>query len=233
MSGSIAKAGPGIPVVWRQGIILSFDQVTLENTVLVGGAEFTNIPVRAVSEAAILRAGSVVGIMCVGSSWAIDGRMVIPGTAEAAEATALLSSWTYTKSVDTQEVLATTSYTDLATAGPSVTVPVRSTGRLWIAISLQVGWDRTAASPPMGGAATIEMSGANTLAADDAAVVFSARDYIQVVGTVTQVIRVANPAATRGFDALNAGYTTITMKYRALAANNTDFSRRTLTVITL
>src|SRR5690349_6190412 len=87
-------AGPSQPMAYRQGIIQTFNQNTLENTVLVGDSILTNLPVLGVAEAASYVPNTVVGIHCVGSSWSIVGRFAIPNTADATNAISLLSNHT-------------------------------------------------------------------------------------------------------------------------------------------
>lgn len=229
--------GPSLDMRYRQGTILSFDQNTLSNTVDVGGTVMTDLPLLGVGEVTLLVPGSIVGITAVQSlrgtaTWAILGRMVEPGTADALNAVSLLSSWVATSSIQTQETTASATYVDLATVGPVVTVNVRPTGRLLIMMSSQIQFIDADPLDGGGGAVTVEMSGANVLAAATAegpirATMFQSHNLggaIALQGTYTQTVV---------YEGLNAGYTMIAMKYKANSSENTDFGRRTLTVITL
>jgi hypothetical protein len=88
---------------FRQGTIVTFDPVTLEHTVDVGGKIFANLQILGVAEAASLRPGSVVGIQTVGNSWYIIGRMVQPGTDGATDAITLLGQRRHTATILSQE----------------------------------------------------------------------------------------------------------------------------------
>src|SRR5678815_4260590 len=85
------RDGPALNVTYRQGTVLSWNSVTLENVVEVGGTPLTNVPVLGVAEADAFSPGDVVGLILAGSTWAIIGRLVIPGTTAATDATAALS----------------------------------------------------------------------------------------------------------------------------------------------
>lgn len=69
--------GPAQPVTYRQGVIVSWDAGSAANTVQVGGAIFTNLPVFAPAVAHIGE-GSVVGLVTAGPSWMILGPITDP-----------------------------------------------------------------------------------------------------------------------------------------------------------
>lgn len=230
-------ASPSLEMRYRQGRVLTFDQVTLENTVDVGGTTMTNLPLLGVGESTLLAPGAIVGITSVQSlrgtaTWAILGRMVEPNTADAFNAISLLSSWVSAASIQTQETTNNTSYTDLTTPGPTVTVTVRHTGRILIMLSSQIQFIDADPLDGAGGRVTVEMSGANTLSAATAEGPIRITNFLAhnlggsdtLQGTYTQTVL---------YEGLNPGPTTITMKYAANVAENTDFGRRTLTVISL
>lgn len=80
---------PSQDVRFRQGLIVTFNKDTLENTVNVGGTVLTNLTVLSSGEVRLLVAGAVVEIVVVGSSTKtmyITGRILKPGTPEAASA---------------------------------------------------------------------------------------------------------------------------------------------------
>lgn len=226
-------AGPAQPMSYRQGRIVTFDQTTLQNTVSVGGTTLTDLPVLGVAEAASLTAGSVVGVMVVGSTWAIIGRMVTPNTAEATDAISQLSSWVVAASIGTQQTYNSTAYGDLGTVGPAVTVNVRATGRLLVMITSQIQWVDLDVSDGNGGACTIEMSGANTMAPAAAA--------NQLLPTAFTQLNIVAANSLQGcytamavFNGLTPGATTVTMKYLCyVAGESVDFGRRALVAITL
>lgn len=118
--------------------------------------------------------------------------------------------------VATAETTASTSYTDLATGGPEVTLGVGPSGRVLVVLSCIAGNATAGSRGHMGFA----ISGANTLAASDG---FSIRSpTASDVGAGTSVL----------VTDLNAGTSTFTAKYRA-TADTASFSNRRLQVIPL
>lgn len=222
---------PSTPMTYRQGIIMSWNPVTLENLVDVGGTPMLNLPLLGVAEADSYSAGDAVGIMCAGKTWAIVGRFVVPDTPEADEATALLSRRTQSASIITQETTSSATFTDLpTTVGPAVTVVVRNTGRLHVALGCQI---QRLALVAWGGSMTAEFSGANVIDAATFAATLNARFWQSIIagGTFTETI---SPYSAAVIDGLTPGETTITAKYRSLEpAQSVDIGRRSLTVTVL
>lgn len=232
---------PSQDVRFRQGVIVTFDQVTLENTVLVGGTTLVDLPLLGVGEATLLVPGAVVGIMSVGASaktMFITGRIVKPNTDDAEDAVSLLNSQIFTQHISTGESTSGTSYTDLATVGPQVTVPVGPTGRILLIATAQVQWSvAAAASTTGGGLFNVEFAGANTRSPVDVNDPLVGIPSLQIVTSAGNnsgfgIFSITTQAV---FDALNPGNTIVTLKYRKSAAATGDpqFSRRTLTVFKL
>src|SRR6185295_18946140 len=226
---------------FRQGVIVAFNQITLQNTVLVGGTRMTDLPLLGVGEATLLVPGAVVGIPSVGDSTKtmfIAGLVVTQNTADAASATALLNSQIYTDFVVTGETCSSATYGDLATVGPRVTVPVGASGRILVVATAQIQWTGATLPNTQGdGRFDVEFTGANTRTHDEAvdplvgildlvvATTAGNNGTFMAVSTTTQAV----------FGSLNPGNTTITMKYRrsAAASQDTQFFRRVLTVFKL
>lgn len=233
-----APAAPAQDMRYRQGTILSFNPITLENTVRVGGTVVSNLPLLGVGEATLLAPGAIVGITSVLSergtaTWAIIGRMVIPNTTDAFNAISLLSSWVTTNSVQAQETTNSGAYGDLATFGPSVTVTVRQTGRLLLILTAQIQANDLSPLSGAGGAATVEMSGANTVSTATAEATIRLTTFFSInAGTADNLQGTYTTTVVR--EGMNPGATTITMKYKSTSAGeNADIGRRSLTVITL
>jgi len=237
-------AGPSQDVRFRQGVIVTFNPLTLENTVNVGGTVMANLPLAGVGEATLLVPGAVVGIMCVGDAaktMYITGRIVTPNTADATSAISLLNSQIKSDFIMTDEATTSTAYTDLATIGPRVTVPVGPTGRILVVASAQMNGTTNFANATSGdNRFNLEMTGANTQSPSDVTgLLLGIWDFvigIVDVGTPTlSYARAITITAQAVFSGLNPGDTTITMKYRnaAGASNSASFARRTLTVIKL
>jgi len=233
-------ASPSQDMRYRQGVILAFNQITLQNTVQVGGSQFTDLPILGVGESTLLAPGAVVGVISVLSergvaTWAIVGRMVIPNTTDAFNAISLLSSSIVTAAIETQESTSTSSYVDLTTVGPSVTVTVKQTGRILLILSCQIQWIDGDPADGRGGEVTVDMTGANVIgtATNEGPIRLTnfngvnAGTSMSLQGTYTQAVVVSG---------LNAGATTIKMMYKARPAGEAttvDFGRRSITVITL
>lgn len=70
-------ASPAQPLEYRQGVIVTWNAGTAENTVQVGGTIFTNLPVFTPA-VAHMAAGVVVGLITAGPSWMILGPITDP-----------------------------------------------------------------------------------------------------------------------------------------------------------
>lgn len=232
-------AGPSQNVKFRQGTILSFNPNTLQNTVSVGGATLTDLPVLGVAEASTLVPGAVVGIQVVGEadsakSMSIIGRSVIPNTPDAVSAITLLNQSIFTAAVLTGETCSSPSptYTDLATVGPVVTLNVGPSGRILIIASAQIQW---AAADVSGAFFDVVFSGANTRNTNEPAdpLVGSHENWVTTAGA--QTVDITTVTAQAVFSGLNTGVTTVKMVYakEAAATLNPQIFRRVLTVIKL
>lgn len=78
---NLLQPRPGEPP-FRQGTIDSFDPSDGSNTVIVGGATLTNVPLLNIGDTVNLAAGDVVVLMKLRSAWAILGRVVVPNSEE-------------------------------------------------------------------------------------------------------------------------------------------------------
>jgi hypothetical protein len=63
------------PLAFRQGVVVTWDQTTGENTVNVGGTVVANLPVLTTSEVTSLAAGDVVGLLRSGPQFFVLGRI--------------------------------------------------------------------------------------------------------------------------------------------------------------
>jgi hypothetical protein len=159
-----APAGPAQAPMYRQGIIQAFDPVTLLNTVLVDGVPMHDLPMLGVAEAASLAPGSVVGLHCVGSSWAIMGRFVTPNTADATDAITRVAQGVGADITTATQSTTSTTFTDLATVGPVVTLAIRASGKALVFLGATIAVN-PAASALWGGFMNFAAAGANTIAA--------------------------------------------------------------------
>ena len=212
-------AQPAPTIRYRQGIILNWDPVTLENTVMVGGTLLTDLPVLGAAEAASYHEGTVVGLAVIESTWAIIGRFVIPNTADAEDAITQVGQRAQTATVTTQETTTSAPYVDLATPGPSVTTRIAASGKAFVTVSAQFG-------PNTGtqcvGTIGVEVSGDASIAPN----------------TQQSLILVAPNAGLNGsrmvlFTGLPAGgLCTFTLKYGSNGIQDMQFSNRDIIVET-
>ena len=216
--------GPAQPMTYRQGVVRAFNQTTLANQVEVGGTIMNDLPLLGVGEAELITVGSVVGVMCVDKTWAIIGRLVYPNTAEATSAMSLLSARTQAQIILTQQGTAVTTYGNLGTYGPSVTLTVRSSGRVLVLMGCWMQWLATVTT---GGDMGLNMSGANTL------VPTSGDDSVRAWQSLSGAIQHAgqwSPFGARVYEGLTPGQTTFWCTYKSVSGASVDFSRRVLVV---
>lgn len=232
----LLKPDAGKPVGFRQGVVVSWDQETAENTILVGGSLMENLPILNTSEAAILAEGNVVSILTAGSTWGILGRFTIPGTAEAVSALSAIK--VQSDSVNTPEATTSGSFTDLATPGPEVVATIGPTGRAVLILSAQI----TLTVPTGGGITSVQAqmsfigTGAN---------VFPTGTYQSMAGQLwynssqsggfdTSIETKTHMSKTFLLEGLSPGSTTFTAKYRrASGAGTLSFDDRNMTVLPL
>jgi hypothetical protein len=229
-------------VRYRQGVVVSFDQNTLANVINVAGTLLTNLPLLGLGEATTYQTNDVVGILVIGDensalSYAIIGQIVTPNTPEAIAAVSLLNQQIFSSQIITNESTTSTTYTDLATQGPQVTVNIGPTGRILVLLSVQIFRSEGAQNVwAFEARATIEMSGANVVAASDTGpVLCEMADSGSLSGGITNAPLGAKTITSQGvISGLTPGLTTIMAKYKSLnVVDAMEFSRRTLTVIRL
>lgn len=243
------RAQPSQALRYRQGIVMEFDPITLENVVDVGGALLSNLPFLGVGEYTTIRENSVVGILVIGDAgqaknMAIIGRIVTPNTQDAFDATSLLGQQIFADiqpirfTMNTPTFALNTYYT--RPEGPRVTVPVGGSGKVLLLVSSQIGGTSpaVAANQVLSGVASWRCTGANNT--DDATIFAGSDAPVQWTYSITtssswfnrmtgtQVVFLTN---------LTPGYTTFEMTYarRGTDTNNSnvEFDRRGLTVIRL
>jgi hypothetical protein len=221
---------------FRQGVLLSWDSVTAANTVSVGGTVMTNLNILNPSEAQFLAPGDVVTILTGGISWGILGRLVIPGTPEAAAALAAFK--TQSNTVSSPQSTTSSSFVDLGTVGPSVTATIGPSGKAVLWMSAEV----TCAAPTGGGITSAQAqmafvgSGANTIGTGANRAVNGQILYnsSQSGGFDTAIQFTASMSSTYLLEGLTPGATTFTAKYRRASGTGTvTFDNRNITVIVI
>lgn len=214
-------AGLVAPMGYLQGRILTFNKKTLENTVEVGNSVLTDVPVFGIGDATQLGAGSVVGMMVVGSTLAITGRFVRPGTSEAREAISPTSTRTYRAYEAGGFSIAAGGFLQNnpseGTSTPFVDVDLPANARvlvMWGGKHTSTGVTPATATSEVGGAIGIDLSGANTVAPAfaDPLLRFSETTTVST-GTVRHTACATDGSKFRIFEGLSAGLTRFSCQY--------------------
>lgn len=225
-----APQQPPAGMGFRQGIIVEWNPLTAENTVDVGGTLMTNLTVFNTSEIKVLAPGDTVGVAVVGQNaktFGILGRMLIPGTADAAKIIDTMRGG----SVVADFVEADAAFTgeqatpaDLpGSFGPQLTVTVGSSGRLLVIGSAKIDSSNGVNAQMFAQVNSVPVTFRH-LMATSALIQADANDL--TVGS----------AQVREYTGLTPGPVTITAKYIAEFAApgvNTWFSARALVAIPL
>ena len=138
---------------------------------------------------------------------ATTGTVAVQGEAYGRSATA---------TVATSETTTSTSYVDLATAGPAVTVTTGTKALVIITARLNNS------TSPQSAFASFAVSGATTVAADDAYQLM-----VQAASGGMPILRMSSSVIITG---LTAGSNTFTMKYK-VSANTGTYEKRNIVVI--
>lgn len=221
--------GSGQLMTYRQGQVVEFNPITLENVIRVGNAELRNLPLLGMAEAVTLEPGDVVGLAVMRSpggtsTAAIIGQYVSPNSPEAAGALSVPSANTYSVTVPEFETKPTSGWGDLATPGPVVSnVRIGPSGRclVWITSTIILLGSHG------GGEMAYEITGATTVPTGDTP------PALAYYGPAS-----SGPTATRLVlqEGLNPGLHTFTAKYMAEMDEPTGLARfggRNLTVMAL
>lgn len=123
--------------------------------------------------------------------------------------------------VATAQTTSSTTATDLATAGPAVTVTIGNNGLAWVSISSGMLNDTSGSYAEM----SFAVSGATTLAAG-----LPHRIYLQMTSGSQPDVGMSYSVLLTG---LTPGSTTFTAKYRAIVSGTARFAEREISVIPL
>jgi hypothetical protein len=207
---------------FRQGVVIAWDPDTAENTVLVGGSLMTNLPILNTSEASILAAGDVVGVLTGGATWAIMGRYTVPGSPEAVTSIQAITNRIKAAEDISNGTRNSTVYGDLTgtSVGPAVTIRIGTSGRALVLWGAELGQIDTSSNflqfeyritPHVG----IQVSGANTIAASDWNALNFNLEHPAPASTGAATTQFwAQVSTMHLFTGLSPGITTFTMKYR-------------------
>ncbi|MEV6646058.1 hypothetical protein [Amycolatopsis sp. NPDC051371] len=228
-AANAAAATPpgGADLYHYQGQIVSWDESTGVNAVAVNGATVSNLRVLQSGVGLVYQPGDTVMIEKRMSQWYILGKVAAPGAGAANQVASQL--------VSASQATTSTSYTDLVTVGPAVTVYIGSSRRCLVTVSATINSLANAGTGVgqwIGGNASFAVSGASAIAPSSDFYVGGENWYATSsapVGFYMGGSRTTVLTAARG---LNVGFNTFTMKYLALSANpGATFFDRTITVI--
>lgn len=235
---------------YGQGILRSFNTDTFANTVEYRGALLHDLPVLPGLDALGWVAGDIVLLMKwkpaggrgVASYW-LAGNPVIPGTGTGEKKVAVLRSNVareisaeifadriYSDEVTTSESTGSSSYTDLATTGPTVSDVEITSGRALVFVSGRIRAEQ-ANNGDSESFMSFTVSGATSLSADDTR---AASTWIRLsnhAGGDNHTVDVAmRGTAQIPLEGLNEGLHTFQAKYRVDGVSS-NFGVRALTVI--
>lgn len=227
VAGMAPPAGNG-DIGFHQGVIQSWDEITGVNTVIVNGTSLSNLKCLSIGAGIVLTPGDTVGLLRFQSTYFILGRVAAPGGGAA-----LGTRQAY---VGVTETTSSTTYTNLATVGPTVSnVYISSARRALVLITSQI------LAGNCYGYASVEVSGASNIAGSDANTPLSMGGFDLVdTSSLGRVASTGTATTVQIYDAstgLNQGLNTFTVKYRKqtvspwVSSNDPQFARRRIVVI--
>lgn len=227
-AANAAAATPpgGADIAHYTGEVLSWDDLTGLNSVRVNGGVVSNLRLIQGGIGLQYQPGDTVLVEKRMSQWYILGQVKAPGVGAANQI--------QSQTVAANQSTTSTSYGDLATYGPEVSVYIGSSRRCLVLFSANVVSLANAGTPTLifiGGTAALQVSGASTIAPGSPYcggqvwyATASAPQGFQMVSSQLALLTAA--------DGLNQGMNTFTLKYRAIAANpGASFIDRNITVI--
>lgn len=220
-AGFAPPTGPE-DVAFHTGQIVTWDDLSGVNTVTVNGVVLSNLKVVQSGIGLSYFAGDVVVIMRKQTQYFILGKVGSPGVGAANQ----IQSAT----ISTFESTAATSFTDLATVGPSVTVNIGSSRRCLLITGAIIYCTGNPVGQFIGGSIGAQITGASAIGPGFGALqnAFSA-NATSGAGLQNYATRVSLITAA---DGLNAGSNTFTCKYYSqLSSPTCGFSARNITVI--
>lgn len=230
--------GPAAGAGLSQGVIRAWDPDTFANTIDWNGTALTDVPVLNAADALTYRPGDVVNLIGTGGpvgSWAILGRLVTPGTGRGQAAidymtnalardlaAQVFADRIESATVQTSQSTSSTSFTNLATTGPTVTLDITSSGiaLVFLSADMLAAGETCHMSFQVSGASSVAPSFDRSLSmSSDAAVTGSA-----LGGSSSKIVPVTG---------LNPGTHTFQAKYASVNGNPAWFSKRSIVVIGL
>lgn len=224
MTAGFAQPSGPEDSAFHTGQIITWDELSGVNTVLINGVVLSNLKIIQSGIGVTYSANDVVVIMRKQTQYFIMGKVAAPGAG--------LTNQIKAAAVATNQTTATTTYTDLATVGPQVTVTIGSSRRCLVIVDCRITCATAGqAAQYVGGSMGFAVSGASTIAAGNGAL------NIQFYSGPTAPNIAWNQATShtvvlQSADGLNAGSNTFTAKYYSQTANPVcGFEARNIVVI--
>jgi hypothetical protein len=238
--------------------VLDWDASTLNGTFDYRGTTLSGLPVLSALDAFSWVAGDEVLLLTwhptdghrrkgLGSYFVI-GRVFRPSAANSAKALQALQNEfaeqisaeifaqrMHFQDINTTEAIASSSYTDLATTGPTVfDVDVTEAGKMLVFTSVRINLNNVSFSggQTADGYASFQISGATSISANDSNAAFRRMNFAAHDGGVAHTINDGGTYTKMTLvEGLNAGNHTVQMKYRRSIGNDVTIGMRSLVVI--
>lgn len=224
MSAGFAKPTGPEDSAFHTGQIVSWDELSGVNSVLVNGVILSNLKIIQSGIGLTYSVNDVVVIMRKQTQYFIMGKVADPGAG--------LSNQIKAAAVTANQTTATTTFTDLATVGPQVTVTIGSSRRCLVIVDCRITCTTAGqAAQYVGGAMGFAVSGASSIAAGNGAlnVQFYSGPTAPNIGWNQAVSHTVVLDSSNG---LNAGSNTFTAKYYSQTASPIcGFEARNIVVI--
>jgi hypothetical protein len=223
LAAANAPSSGGADLAHHRGEILSWDESTGLNSVKVNGAAVSNLLVLQSGIGIVYQPGDTVMVEKRMSQWYILGKVAAPGAGAASQ---IVSN-----EVVASQTTGSTTYTDLGTVGPSVSVYIGSSRRCIVLFGcgITVADTGAGANNYVGGSAVFNVSGASTIAA---AAGVSAQIWSPSGAPTGGAWTSSKPKLLTAANGLNTGMNTFTLQYRSnLASPVCGFIERHITVI--
>lgn len=212
----------GADAAWLTGTVLSWDETSQVNSVLVGQTAIPNMKTVQGGLGIQFNPGDTVMIVRKQTQYFIFGKITAPGGTNAN----LIKSAT----VNTRQATSSSSFVDLGTVGPSVNVNIGSSRRALVIANAGVETPPAVTGQYLGGWFTLAVTGASTLGPSGASTPFFAGGFVdwQADGIFT----CSQTWLVTAADGLNQGLNTFRMMYATpTAGQNAFFSGRNISVI--
>lgn len=197
------------------GQILSWDEISGTNTVAVNGGTIPDMRVVASGVGVAYRVGDVVNITRRGTQWFINGKVGAPGAGA--------GNQIQSADVAANETTTSTSFTNLATFGPSVTLTIGSSRRALVSISAYLSLASNDTNYA-GGVMGFTVTGASSIG------VF--RTIAAEIAGGGLGVSIGRTMLFTSADGLNPGVNTFTCKYAAATSSYpATIGSRNITVI--